>query len=186
MRNLLRDPDLRRAYILTKLAVLAGAALATWPLSLVIGIKAWYALAVFAGVIGLLSAVVLLLGCSATRSSTDSDEAEDQDEGDEDDEDDEEEYDPEQAVVVPLADSIDLHTFAPREIPDAVQAYIEAVHASGFDEVRLIHGRGIGVQRERVRSLLARNPLVRAFHDAPPGRGGWGATVAYLNPDNQP
>ena len=53
---------------------------------------------------------------------------------------------------------------------------------AGFTEVRLIHGRGIGVQREIVRSLLSRHPAVAAFFDAPPQRGGWGATVVRLHP----
>jgi DNA-nicking Smr family endonuclease len=83
-------------------------------------------------------------------------------------------------VVLPIEDSIDLHPFAPAEIPSVVRDYLEAAHAAGFREVRLIHGRGIGVQRERVQSLLARHPLVQQHHDAPPDRGGWGATVAYL------
>jgi dsDNA-specific endonuclease/ATPase MutS2 len=63
-----------------------------------------------------------------------------------------------------------------------VASFLEAAHEKGFTEVRLIHGRGIGVQRERVQKLLARHPLVSGFHDAPPARGGWGATVAYLKP----
>ena len=61
-----------------------------------------------------------------------------------------------------------------------VDAYLEAVAEKGYREVRLIHGRGIGVQRERVQKLLSRHPLVIRYHDAPPERGGWGATVAYL------
>jgi len=65
-------------------------------------------------------------------------------------------------------------------VPDVVDAYLEAAVDKGLREVRLIHGRGIGVQRDRVQKLLARHPLVSGFHDAPPERGGWGATVAYL------
>jgi len=75
---------------------------------------------------------------------------------------------------------LDLHAFAPRDIPSVVSEYLEAAHARGFTEVRLIHGRGIGVQRGIVQSLLARHPLVAAFADAPPDRGGFGATIVRL------
>lgn len=82
--------------------------------------------------------------------------------------------------MVPIEDALDLHPFAPSEIPSVVEAYIEAAHDAGFSEVRLIHGRGIGVQRARVQSTLARLPLVVSFRDAPPERGGLGATLATL------
>jgi hypothetical protein len=90
------------------------------------------------------------------------------------------EFDPEEPVEIPVEDCLDLHPFPPRDVPDVVASFLEAAHEKGFAEVRLIHGRGIGVQRERVQKLLARHPLVSGFHDAPPARGGWGATVAYL------
>jgi DNA-nicking Smr family endonuclease len=83
-------------------------------------------------------------------------------------------------VELPVEDSIDLHPFAPRDIPDVVREYLVAAHAAGYREVRLIHGRGIGVQRERVRSALGKHPLVAEFADATPDRGGWGATIACL------
>lgn len=83
-------------------------------------------------------------------------------------------------VRLPIEDSIDLHAFAPRDVRDVVDAYLEAAQDAGFREVRIVHGRGIGVQRESVRSLLARHPRVEAFADAPPERGGWGATVVRL------
>jgi dsDNA-specific endonuclease/ATPase MutS2 len=83
-------------------------------------------------------------------------------------------------VVVPIEDAIDLHPFAPREIPSVVESYLEAASAAGFHEVRLIHGRGTGVQRARVQQVLAAHPLVERFRDAPPERGGLGATLAWL------
>ncbi len=83
-------------------------------------------------------------------------------------------------VELPIEDAIDLHYFVPREIPDAVVSYLEAAAAAGFREVRLIHGRGIGVQREQVRRVLEASPLVQRFADAPPERGGSGATIACL------
>lgn len=83
-------------------------------------------------------------------------------------------------VRLPIEDSIDLHGFQPREILDVVDAYLDAALERGFREVRLIHGRGKGFQRHRVQELLARDPRVEAFQDAPPGRGGWGATLVWL------
>ncbi|PYN26797.1 MAG: DNA mismatch repair protein MutS [Candidatus Rokuibacteriota bacterium] len=83
---------------------------------------------------------------------------------------------------MPIEDALDLHTFAPREVALVVGDYLEAAHARGFTEVRLIHGRGIGVQRKIVRSLLARHPLVAGYADAPPERGGAGATLVRLRP----
>lgn len=85
-------------------------------------------------------------------------------------------------VEVPIEDALDLHAFAPRDVAAVVADYLEAAHGRGFAEVRLIHGRGIGVQRAVVQSLLARHPLVAAFRDAPAERGGWGATVVALRP----
>jgi len=88
--------------------------------------------------------------------------------------------DDEAPVVVPIEDALDLHGFAPREIPDVVREYLAAAHAAGFDEVRLIHGRGIGVQRARVQQVLTGHALVASFRDAPPDRGGPGATIVAL------
>ena len=84
-------------------------------------------------------------------------------------------------VTLPIEDAIDLHAFAPRDVKDVVASYLEAAREAGFREVRIIHGRGIGVQREAVRALLARHPRVASFADAPPARGGWGATIVFLN-----
>ncbi len=83
-------------------------------------------------------------------------------------------------VVVPIEDWLDLHVFAPRDIPALVSEYLEECTRRGFREVRLIHGRGTGTQRAIVRSLLASHPLVLDFGDAPPDRGGWGATIVQL------
>ena len=168
-RALLRDPATLRAYLLTKLAVLALAALATWPLAHVLGPRAWWGLAAFAALLALVTAVVLTLawlyGGNAPAPSEEVGE---------------EEMAPDDAVVLPVEDSLDLHSFPPADVPHVVEDYLEAACERGFTEVRLIHGRGIGVQRERVRSLLSRHPRVTSFHDAPPERGGWGATVVYL------
>ena len=83
-------------------------------------------------------------------------------------------------VNLPIEDSLDLHAFAPRDVRPVVDAYLKEAAARGFREVRLIHGRGIGVQRASVQALLAGHSLVERFFDAPPERGGWGATVVVL------
>jgi DNA-nicking Smr family endonuclease len=77
---------------------------------------------------------------------------------------------------VPIEDSIDLHTFQPGEIAIVVEEYLVQAIAKGFREVRIIHGRGIGVQREIVRSILAKHPSVVSFHDAPDR----GSTTVFL------
>jgi len=89
-------------------------------------------------------------------------------------------------VRIPIEDSIDLHAFAPRDVRAVVEDYLTEAHARGFVEVRLIHGRGIGAQRAAVRALLARHPLVADFADAPPDRGGWGATLVRLRRSDAP
>ena len=81
---------------------------------------------------------------------------------------------------LPIEDALDLHAFAPKDVRPVVEEYLKEAAARGFREVRLIHGRGIGVQRASVQALLAGHPLVLRFFDAPPERGGWGATVVVL------
>jgi dsDNA-specific endonuclease/ATPase MutS2 len=85
-------------------------------------------------------------------------------------------------VVLPIEDFIDLHPFQPREIRSVVEAYLEAALDMGFREVRIIHGKGIGVQREAVRSVLRSHPNVERFSDGGPAAGGWGATRVVLLP----
>ena len=85
-------------------------------------------------------------------------------------------------IEVPIEDSIDLHPFQPREIRDVALEYLVAARQQGFREVRLIHGRGIGVQREIIRSLLTTLPWVVAFQDADPAGGGWGSTIVVMQP----
>ncbi|MGH7321430.1 MAG: Smr/MutS family protein [Candidatus Rokuibacteriota bacterium] len=87
-----------------------------------------------------------------------------------------------EVVAVPLDDVLDLHPFRPAEIAEIVREYLAEARSVGLDEVRLIHGRGRGVQRETIRRLLATLSTVAAFHDAPPERGGWGATIVWLRP----
>ena len=86
------------------------------------------------------------------------------------------------AVEIPITDTLDLHPFQPKEIRDVAREYLLEAHARGFRQVRLIHGRGIGVQRESIRSLLAGLDFVEEYQDADPGGGGWGSTVVLLAP----
>ena len=84
-------------------------------------------------------------------------------------------------VRVPIGGALDLHPFAPRDVVSVVEEYLREAHAAGFREVRLIHGRGRGVQRALVQRALDRHPLVEAFWDAPEAH--LGATVAKLAAD---
>lgn len=81
---------------------------------------------------------------------------------------------------IPITDVFDLHAIAPRDVKFAVEAYLEEAHKLGLTALRIIHGRGIGVQREMVRSILARTEFVESFGDAPAEAGGWGATLVTL------
>src|SRR5271167_4089877 len=83
-------------------------------------------------------------------------------------------------VTIPITDVLDLHSFQPRDVKDTVEAYVEEAHRQGLTALRIIHGRGIGVQREMVRTILARTPYVAGFSDAPAEAGGWGATIVTL------
>ena len=83
-------------------------------------------------------------------------------------------------VVLPIEDSIDLHAFSPKDIPSVVEEYIEQCTRAGIYEVRIIHGRGKGIQRQIVRSILEKHPLVLSFKDAPSELGAWGSTVVVL------
>lgn len=86
-------------------------------------------------------------------------------------------------VRIPISDIFDLHTIAPRDVKAATEAYLEEAHRLGLTALRIIHGRGIGVQREMVRAVLERTPYVVDFRDAPAEAGGWGATLVTLESD---
>ena len=83
------------------------------------------------------------------------------------------------AVRVPIESEIDLHAFAPKDIPSVVDSFVEAAAAAGFSEVRLVHGRVRGVQRAIVQRALDRHPLVIEFRDDPASH--LGATIARLS-----
>jgi dsDNA-specific endonuclease/ATPase MutS2 len=88
--------------------------------------------------------------------------------------------DPEEPIRIPITDVFDLHTIPPRDVKAVVEEYLAEAHRLGFRALRIIHGRGIGVQREMVRAILARTPFVAEFRDAPGEAGGWGATIVTL------
>ena len=83
-------------------------------------------------------------------------------------------------VRIPITDVFDLHSVPPRDVKPVVEEYLAEAYRLGLKALRIIHGRGIGVQRETVRAILARTPFVESFGDAPGEAGGWGATIVNL------
>lgn len=83
-------------------------------------------------------------------------------------------------VHLPIADVFDLHSVPAKDVKEAVEEYLSEAHRLGYKALRIIHGRGIGVQRETVRTILARTSFVESFGDAPAEAGGWGATLVTL------
>ena len=83
-------------------------------------------------------------------------------------------------IRLPIEDSFDLHSFSPRDVLSALEEYLREARAAGFGEVRVIHGKGRGARRAEVRRWLELRPDVVSFFDAPPERGGVGATVVIL------
>jgi len=81
---------------------------------------------------------------------------------------------------IPIEGEFDLHSFRPEDVASVVEEYLREARAAGLREVRLIHGKGIGVRRAEVRRLLAARDGIAEFRDAPPERGGMGATVVVL------
>ena len=83
-------------------------------------------------------------------------------------------------IRIPITDVFDLHTIPPRDVGAVVEEYLIEAHRMGYRALRIIHGRGIGAQRETVRSILSRTLFVTEFRDAPAEAGGWGATIVTL------
>ena len=83
-------------------------------------------------------------------------------------------------IRIPIGDVLDLHTFRPEEVPDLLTDYFSECMEAGIHTVRVIHGKGKGILKQRVRSILKKHPLVQSFQDAPSERGGWGATIVEL------
>ncbi len=87
-------------------------------------------------------------------------------------------------IEIPVDGVLDLHTFQAREVPSLLQEYLAACREKGIMQVRIIHGKGKGIQKARVRSLLSRISWVTGYGDAPAEAGGWGATLVYLKGKN--
>jgi len=83
-------------------------------------------------------------------------------------------------VAIPITDVFDLHTIQPRDVKLVVEEYLNEARRLGFRSVRIIHGKGVGVQREMVRTILGRTTWVLDWSDAPPEAGGLGATIVRL------
>ncbi|MCJ7615667.1 MAG: Smr/MutS family protein [Desulfobacterales bacterium] len=83
-------------------------------------------------------------------------------------------------VIIPIEDVIDLHTFHPKDVPDLLKDYFSACIDKGIFSVRVIHGKGKGILKKRVREILSENLMVESFRDTSPGAGGWGATLVEL------
>ncbi|KXK04207.1 MAG: Smr protein/MutS2 [Acidobacteria bacterium OLB17] len=87
----------------------------------------------------------------------------------------------EEPFEMPITDSIDLHAFRPADVRSVVEEYLAEAHKRGFSVVRIIHGKGVGVQREIVRKVLSETDFVKGFKNAPEFSGSWGATIAELD-----
>jgi len=96
--------------------------------------------------------------------------------------DDNQDFPEDSTIEIPVTDVFDLHSVPPRDVISITEAYLEEAHAKGFRHVRIIHGKGIGWQREKVRKILEQTPYVEWFGDAPMEAGGWGATLVTLAP----
>ncbi|HUO85806.1 MAG TPA: Smr/MutS family protein [Thermoanaerobaculia bacterium] len=85
-----------------------------------------------------------------------------------------------ETIELPIGDVLDLHSFPPKEVAAVVRDWLDAIHDAGLRRVRIIHGRGVGVQRATVRAILERDRRVTGYGDAPAEAGGWGATWVEL------
>jgi dsDNA-specific endonuclease/ATPase MutS2 len=86
-------------------------------------------------------------------------------------------------VEIEITDKLDLHAFSPKDVKAVTVAYLDEARKKGFRIVRLIHGKGVGVQREIVRKVLSETNFVRGFRSGDEFSGGWGATIAELDVD---
>jgi len=81
-----------------------------------------------------------------------------------------------EVIEIKITDVLDLHSFPPREVKGLVRDYLDLAYEKGLRELRIIHGKGVGVQRRTVRAILERDPRVVSYGDPPGESGGWGAT----------
>jgi len=87
----------------------------------------------------------------------------------------------EEPIDIEITDSIDLHSFSPKDIRAVTEAYLIEAYKKKFSIVRIIHGKGVGVQREIVRNVLSETDFVRSFKNAPEFSGSWGSTIVQLD-----
>jgi dsDNA-specific endonuclease/ATPase MutS2 len=85
-------------------------------------------------------------------------------------------------IKIPIQDVLDLHTFRPQDISDLLENYFDECIKAGIVSVRVIHGKGKGIQKKQVQRILQKDSRVKNFKDAPPEAGGWGATLVELKP----
>jgi len=83
-------------------------------------------------------------------------------------------------IEIPIEDVLDLHNFKPGDIPSLIEEYLTACIEKNIFFVRIIHGKGKGIQRKRVHLILKKNPMVKSYRNAPENAGGWGATLVKL------
>lgn len=83
-------------------------------------------------------------------------------------------------IEIPIDGVLDLHTFRPKDVPDLLNDYLDACLELGLYSIRIIHGKGQGLLKRRVQSILHKHQMVRSYRDAPPEAGGWGATLVEL------
>ncbi len=93
---------------------------------------------------------------------------------------------PQEPIEVEISDTLDLHSFRPAEVADVLESYLEAAAEAGIERLRIIHGKGVGVQRRTVQRRLERHPLVVSFTTASESAGGWGATTVIMKPSASP
>jgi DNA-nicking Smr family endonuclease len=89
-------------------------------------------------------------------------------------------FEPQDPVEIPINGVLDLHTFSPKDLPDLLDAYFEACLERDIYDLRIIHGKGKGILRDRVRAILRRHAQVQSFSEAPLEAGGWGSTLVRL------
>ena len=85
-------------------------------------------------------------------------------------------------IQIPIQDVLDLHIFRPQDISDLLENYFDECLKAGIFSVRVIHGKGKGIQKRQVHRILQKDRRVKSFKDAPPEAGGWGATLVELKP----
>ena len=98
----------------------------------------------------------------------------------------EQDYEDQAPISIEITDTLDLHSFRPQEAADVLRSYLDQAWRDGLQDIRIIHGKGIGAPRRMVRTILTRDPRVAEISDAPETAGGWGATCARIDSKSKP